>query len=75
MPTQTWSAMWTAPAAGVGMRLPRRVLVGLVRIELTTSALSVLRSNRLSYSPGDGDISPLWAARPNGSGPPALRAA
>ena len=27
-------------------------VVGLVRIELTTSALSVLRSNRLSYSPG-----------------------
>ena len=26
-------------------------MVGLVRIELTTSALSVLRSNRLSYSP------------------------
>ena len=26
-------------------------VVGLVRIELTTSALSVLRSNRLSYSP------------------------
>gem|GEM_PF-2580210 len=29
-------------------------VVGLVRIELTTSALSVLRSNRLSYSPGGG---------------------
>src|SRR6202041_667345 len=28
-----------------------RFRVGLVRIELTTSALSVLRSNRLSYSP------------------------
>ena len=26
-------------------------LVGLARIELATSALSVLRSNRLSYSP------------------------
>ena len=28
--------------------------VGLDRIELSASALSVLRSNRLSYSPGDG---------------------
>ncbi len=26
-------------------------MVGLVRVELTTSALSVLRSNQLSYSP------------------------
>lgn len=26
-------------------------MVGLVRIELTTSSLSVTRSNRLSYSP------------------------
>jgi hypothetical protein len=26
-------------------------MVGLARIELATSALSVLRSNRLSYSP------------------------
>ena len=30
---------------------PQAFVVGLVRIELTTSALSVLRSNRLSYSP------------------------
>ncbi len=30
------------------------VLVGLVRIELTTSSLSVTRSNRLSYSPYRG---------------------
>ena len=29
----------------------RTQLVGLERIELSTSALSVLRSNRLSYSP------------------------
>src|SRR5664280_1726380 len=28
-------------------------LVGLARIELATSALSVLRSNQLSYSPGN----------------------
>ena len=35
-------------------------MVGLVRIELTTSALSVLRSNRLSYSPGvEGRAYPL----------------
>ena len=30
------------------------MLVGLARIELATSALSVLRSNRLSYSPVQG---------------------
>jgi hypothetical protein len=34
------------------MRLQIPLLVGLARIELATSALSVLRSNRLSYSPG-----------------------
>ncbi len=32
----------------------RTFVVGLARIELATSALSVLRSNRLSYSPGKG---------------------
>ena len=31
--------------------LSKSPLVGLVRIELTTSSLSVTRSNRLSYSP------------------------
>ena len=37
---------------------PRRegYVVGLVRVELTTSALSVLRSNQLSYSPVEGTI-------------------
>src|SRR5665213_3919275 len=33
-------------------------VVGLTRIELVTSALSVLRSNRLSYSPGDTNATP-----------------
>ena len=33
---------------------PSHELVGLVRIELTTSSLSVTRSNRLSYSPYRG---------------------
>ena len=40
----------TTPQDGAG-NCPQVYLVGLVRIELTTSALSVLRSNRLSYSP------------------------
>jgi hypothetical protein len=31
--------------------LSKCLMVGLVRIELTTSSLSVTRSNRLSYSP------------------------
>jgi hypothetical protein len=47
--------------------LPRRESeangVGLRRIELRTSALSVLRSNRLSYSPN------YQASEPEGFGP------
>ena len=36
--------------------LSKSLLVGLVRIELTTSSLSVTRSNRLSYSPARGKV-------------------
>ena len=50
------------------------VVVGLVRIELTTSSLSVTRSNRLSYSPaglpiynngswGPNSVCPIWTHR------------
>ena len=39
------------------------VCVGLTRIELVTSPLSGVRSNRLSYSPGPGKTSG-WARRP-----------
>ena len=35
----------------VSRHLYESLMVGLVRIELTTSSLSVTRSNRLSYSP------------------------
>jgi hypothetical protein len=37
-------------------------VVGLVRIELTTSSLSVTRSNRLSYSPAGV---PIYTSVPN----------
>ena len=42
--------------AAASAKRPRRkaLTVGLDRIELSTSALSVLRSNRLSYSPVRG---------------------
>ena len=42
--------------AAASANKPRRkaLTVGLDRIELSTSALSVLRSNRLSYSPVRG---------------------
>src|SRR5205085_375867 len=43
---------------------PERLHVGLVRIELTTSALSVLRSNRLSYSPERIDVTRHPATAP-----------
>ena len=39
-------------------------ILGLVRIELTTSALSVLRSNRLSYSPASRPIYTLGLGAP-----------
>ena len=51
-------------------RLTRGNVVGLAGIEPATSALSVLRSNRLSYSPqlvpraGQGDPVPQWHAIP-----------
>jgi hypothetical protein len=46
-------------------------VVGLAGIEPATSALSVLRSNRLSYSPEDGKRSLVSMARTwrVGSGP------
>jgi hypothetical protein len=38
------------------------LMVGLVRIELTTSSLSVTRSNRLSYSPAGEPLYPRVSA-------------
>ena len=47
--------------------------VGLARIELPTSALSVLRSNRLSYSPGR-PVPRTFEATPPSPGSPPRRA-
>jgi hypothetical protein len=51
----SWDSCCDNGLAGSGSQWNKSVpwifVVGLVRIELTTSALSVLRSNRLSYSP------------------------
>lgn len=43
-------------------------MVGLVRVELTTSALSVLRSNHLSYSPVEATIYYAVSGSPYGWG-------
>jgi hypothetical protein len=43
--------------------LHRTFVVGLARIELATSALSVLRSNRLSYSPYK--VKPIFSGLPS----------
>jgi hypothetical protein len=67
---------WEEPAARGG-RSELGLGVGLARIELATSALSVLRSNRLSYSPRGrlrlhqprGALSPSRHLRPARGGP------
>ncbi len=43
--------MFSDPKTAAELRRCASPLVGLDRIELSTSALSVLRSNQLSYSP------------------------
>ncbi len=52
-----------------GARGVVRWTVGLARIELATSALSVLRSNRLSYSPNHGAERPGFGRRASQSLP------
>jgi hypothetical protein len=50
-PPATFRRVSGAWASQGSLRATSDVVVGLARIELATSALSVLRSNRLSYSP------------------------
>ncbi len=55
LPARTRQGRWTTTAAP---RVRRRGNVGLVGIEPTTSPLSGVRSNRLSYSPGSSEGEP-----------------
>src|SRR5437588_11608781 len=68
-----WRSRLRSPemASDLGKLGPR--LVGLAGIEPATSALSVLRSNRLSYSPERIDVTrPLAAAPLASAGPSAV---
>ena len=57
MAKKAWRMNFTAASSAIG-DLPigksMEMLVGLARIELATSSLSGMRSNRLSYSPLTG---------------------